>query len=611
MNTQGKRKLTHGKHIGAYISPWMIVGAVTILLIVVVVLAIRNINREKHGMAQVLSEKGAALIRSFEAGARTGMMGMMWGGDQVQNLLEETARQPDILYLAVTDKKGIVLAHSDKSKIGRIFRDEFSLEALNPETREQWKLTDHGTGRHAFEVYRYFQPLADCDPKTVRRRRRGMGGHKMMGQRSDWCFPSADGTTSRTATQQIIFVGLDVAPFEEARKEDIKHTLVISGVLMLLGFGGFVSLFLAENYRATKRVLQDTSAFADEVVANLPVGLIAAGRDGRIAFFNEAAETITGLNLSEARGREPDEVLPAHWCGLKDCIDQGQTILEQEMECVFANGESVPLSVSATRIVNEEGDFVGNILILRDLGEVRRLQEEIRRKEKLAALGSLAAGIAHEIRNPLSSIKGLATYFGNKYAETVEDKDSAGVMVREVDRLNRVISELLEFARPSELKMKPTDSNELLEHSLRLVQQDAKAENVEINLLTGDDLPLILLDPDRFSQALLNLYLNAIHAMEEGGTLSVKSSIGLHGDFEIEIADSGAGIDPNDLSKIFDPYFTTKSAGTGLGLAIVHKIIEAHEGDIKVKSEPGKGTIFTILIPIRENESVERGEHES
>jgi two-component system sensor histidine kinase HydH len=600
-----KIKTSKRGHLGTYISPWMIVGAVVILLIVVVVLAVRNINREKQYMAQVLSEKGAALIRAFEAGARTGMMGMMWGGDQVQRLLEETARQKDILYLTVTDNTGLILAHSDRDKIGQRFRGESSMKALNPDTREHWRLTDLGGGQRSFEVYRYFQPLANSDPKTFRRGPRGMGGHMMMGRRRDWCFPEGNRTRTSGRTDQIIFVGLDMEPFEEARKEDIRNTVIISAVLLILGFGGFLSLFLADRYRATSRVLQDTSAFADEVVTSLPVGLIATGRDGKIAFFNETAERITGGNLNDARGRDPDEVLPVHLCGLKERLDKGQTILEEEMECAFGDGKPVPLSVSASKIVNEEGDFVGTIVILRDLGEVRSLQEEIRRKEKLAAVGSLAAGIAHEIRNPLSSIKGLATYFGNKFAETDEDKESAGVMVREVDRLNRVISELLEFARPSELKLKQKNIKELLEHSVRLVQQDAKSNNIEIDLAVSDGLPSALLDPDRFSQALLNLYLNAIQAMDEGGVLSVKSTLGEEGEIKVEIADTGAGINPNDLNKVFDPYFTTKTKGTGLGLAIVHKIIEAHNGEIRIRSAPGKGTVFTLLMPTSASQNYE------
>jgi len=306
-----------------------------------------------------------------------------------------------------------------------------------------------------------------------------------------------------------------VAPFEDARREDIRNTIIISAILLLLGVGGFLSMIYAQSYRLTRRSLQDTSAFADEVVTHLPVGLIATDRNTKIAFFNAAAEKITGIRFDDARGKDAGEALPGHWCGLEENLMQGQPILEQEMECSFSNRKPVPLSVSASRIVNEDGNFVGNIIILRDLGEVRRLQEEVRRKEKLAALGRLAGGVAHEIRNPLSSIKGLATYFGSKFAEESEDREAANVMVREVDRLNRVVSELLELARPSELKLKPTALNALLAHSVRLVQQDARAKNIEINLSTSDDVSLIQVDADRLSQCLLNIYLNAIQYLPE------------------------------------------------------------------------------------------------
>jgi two-component system sensor histidine kinase HydH len=470
---------------------------------------------------------------------------------------------------------------------------------LEPEAQTRGKLIDNGSGQRSFEVYRYFQPVTSTDLKMRERmasmmKRRGM----MMRRDSDWCFPENPAENKR-----IIFVGLNAAPFEDARKEDIRNTIVISSVLVLLGFGGFISMFWAQSYRTTRRSLQDTSAFADEVVTHLPVGLIATGRDGKIAFFNAAAEKITGLNLHSARGKDPETVLPSHWCGLKEYLDQGETVLEQEMECVFTGQEAVPVSVSATQIVNEEGIFVGNILILRDLGEVRRLQEQIRRKEKLAALGGLAAGVAHEIRNPLSSIKGLASYFGGKFTEGSDDREAAGVMIREVDRLDRAISELLEFARPSELNLKPAAVNEMLAHSARLVQQDARTKNIEIHWSGSENLPQVQLDVDRFSQCLLNLYLNAIHSMDAGGVLSINSSPGDNENIKIEIADTGKGINPSDLKKIFDPYFTTKSTGTGLGLAIVHKIIEAHRGNIKVTSTPGKGTVFTIFIPIQPEES--------
>jgi two-component system sensor histidine kinase HydH len=357
-----------------------------------------------------------------------------------------------------------------------------------------------------------------------------------------------------------------------------------------------------QGYRSAKKSLQDTSAIKDQVVTSLPVGLIATDKDGKIAFYNSAAERITGLDLAQARGKEPDSVLPRHLCGLKESLDLGESINEKEMECEFTENKIVPVSISASKIINEEGQFVGQVLIIRDLGEVRRLQDEIRRKEKLAAIGGLAAGVAHEIRNPLSSIKGIASYYKSKFEDGSEDKEMAGVMIEEVDRLSRVISELLEFARPTKLNRKLSDMNELLKHSTRLVEQEAAAKKVDIQLnLTSESIEADV-DPDRLTQCFLNLFLNALQAMESGGRLTVSSSTGANGNVAIDIKDNGSGISAEDLSKIFDPYFTTKPKGTGLGLAIVHKIIEAHQGQIKVRSTIGQGTVFSIALPLGDSE---------
>ncbi|MBW1816757.1 MAG: PAS domain-containing protein [Deltaproteobacteria bacterium] len=599
-----KLNIPNRVHIATYVPPWMILGGVVILSVVVILLAVQNINREKRYMSQLLSEKAGALIKSFEAGTRTGMMGMMWGGAQVQTLLEETSRQPGILYLAVTDKKGRIVAHSDRDKIGREFMESAALRDLQPGAEARWRSTTSETGRPSFEVYRYFRPILKPGKNG---RRRGMGrGMGMMDGRNDWCLQ-----LERSENEHIIFVGLETAPFEAARKGDIRNAVIISSVLLLLGFAGLFSMFLAQSFRSTRRLLRDTSAFASKLVTSLPVGLIATDRDGRIAFFNDAAEKITGLEVDEVRGKAPGEVLPDRLCGLAPALEKGASLLERELECAFSQGKTVPVGVIATQIRNDEGEFVGNVLILRDLAEVRRLQGEIRRTEKLAALGGLAAGVAHEIRNPLSSIKGLASYFGSKFSEGSEDKEVAGVMVREVDRLNRVISELLEFARPSELKPAPTDLNGLLDHSLRLVQQDAVTRNITIDLRKDEKVPRVSIDPDRMTQCLLNLYLNAIQAMKEGGRLSIRSLLDGDGNASLEIEDTGEGIRPEDLNRIFDPYFTTKDSGTGLGLAIVHKILEAHDAGITVRSTPGKGTVFAISFKSDAGKGDEGGRHDA
>ncbi len=572
-------------------SPWIIIGSVAILLAIVIVQASQNFSREKKYMSRILSEKGIALIKTVEAGARTGMMGMQWGGRQVQTLLEETSRLHDVLFLAVVDQNGSVLAHSDKARVGSRFDLNPAMIEPRPTDDASWELIQMNDYGRSFVVYSQFRPISTST--GMMNRRSMMHGRGMMMEPSqDWCFQS-----SNDAGDRIILVGLNPKPFDAGRKEDIRNTMIIAGVLVVLGLAGFISMFWMNNYRITKQALQDTTAFADEVVTSLPVGLIATDKDGKIAFYNSAAERISGIDFSQALGKDPESVLPIQFCGLKETLNLGETISEEEMECEFSKGKIVPLSISASSIINEEGHGIGQVMIMRDLGEIRRLQAEIRRKEKLAAIGGLAAGVAHEIRNPLSSIKGIASYFKAKFTEGSDDQEMAGVMIEEVDRLSRVISELLEFARPMKLNLRLSNVNELLEHSVLLVQQEASSRNVQISFNTAPDPMMANVDSDRLTQCLLNLYLNALQAMEGGGQLSISGFV-QDRRLKIDIQDTGSGIEAENLYKIFDPYFTTKPKGTGLGLAIVHNVIEAHEGSVKVRSTPGHGTVFTILLPI-------------
>ncbi len=218
------------------------------------------------------------------------------------------------------------------------------------------------------------------------------------------------------------------------------------------------------------------------------------------------------------------------------------------------------------------------------------------RAERLAALGTLAAGVAHEIRNPLSSIKGFATYFGEKFAPGSPDRELAQVMVGEAERLNRVVSELLELTRPFELRLEPRNPSELLRHALMLVEGDCRAGGIDVEAETGSE-DLVPLDADRMRQALLNVLLNAIQAMPAGGTLGA-SVVRVRDRLEFHVRDTGPGIRAEDAARIFDPYFTTRGKGTGLGLPLVQKIIEAHGGRVRVVSEPGVGTEIILEIPV-------------
>ena len=228
----------------------------------------------------------------------------------------------------------------------------------------------------------------------------------------------------------------------------------------------------------------------------------------------------------------------------------------------------------------------------------QQLQEAMARKEKLMALGHLAAGVAHEIRNPLSSIKGLAKYFAERTPRGGEAQELALVMAKEADRLNRVVSELLELVRPAHLNYQPVDINALIHHSLQLVSQDAQSRGIELQFTPRPELTSIKADPDRLNQVLLNLYLNAMQAIGRDGVIHVSASEADRQRVKIVVKDSGKGMSDEELQAIFTPYFTTKADGTGLGLAVVQNIIEQHGGTIRAESQPGAGAIFTLWLPV-------------
>ncbi|MDA8141730.1 MAG: ATP-binding protein [Desulfobacteraceae bacterium] len=584
---------------GLRTSPWIVVGSAAILLVTILVLALQSYRRDEQYMARILSEKGAALIRTIEAGARTGMMRMMWGGDQVQALIEESALVPEVRYILILDPQGRALAASDRALIGAQTVDRPYLKNLDPSERVQWRLVRTADQARSFEVYKIFRPMGGRPgPGGMRDERPHLPNQGPMGPKGkDWCFGGDDPPGGRA----VILVGLDPSAYEVARKTDIRNTVVLCAVLVVLGLAGFISMYWMQSFRSAQRALQDTSAIADEIVTSLPVGLIATDKSGKIAFFNSAAERITGLDLSQARGQEPAAVLPANFCGLRESLEQGAAVFEKEMTCEFVANKIVPVSISASKIMNEAGQLVGHVMILRDLGEVRQLQESLRRQEKLAAIGGLAAGVAHEIRNPLSSIKGMATYFKSKFATGSEDKEAAEVMIQEVERLNRVISELLDFVRPTDLQWKATDLNELIAHSARLIQQEAATQHIAVRLKPAPQPVMAEVDADRLSQCLLNLYLNALQAMARGGELTVTLTALGPDAVRIDVEDSGEGIAAQDLDKVFDPYFTTKAKGTGLGLAIVHKIVTAHNGHVKISSTAGRGTKVSLIFPTRQS----------
>jgi len=573
------------------VPPWVLIGVAAVLLPIVAFVTIENINRQKEKSIQLLLEKGAALIRSFEAGTRTGMMGRQWGDFQLQQLLSETAQQPDIVHLLVTDDTGKALAHSSPDRIGAIHGSELDLKNISRDQTLRWRRITGPDGQTVFEVYRKFIPSGP--PAGMGMMRRHM--QQMMGRESR---PNRPENENIPDSARIIFVGLDMSPIEEAHRADVRHAVIMGAILALVGFAGFTLLFLVQSYRATRASLSRIKAFSDTVVENLPIGLLALDHLGKIAAFNNSAASILQLSAREVLGLEASGIIPPELLAEINQSKNRLDVIEKELECRRADGRIVPLEIGAGSLKDENDVFLGNVLLFRDLTEVQSLRREVARSQRLASLGRLAAGVAHEIRNPLSSIKGFATYFKERYPDRPDDQQTADIMIQEVDRLNRVVGQLLELARPISIKPQIISLVALLKDAVRLIEEQAAEKNISVLLQDNDPVDEVRIDPDCINQILLNLFLNAIDAMNDGGELKV--ALSLDGDSEeirITVSDTGCGISPEHLSRVFDPYFTTKSSGTGLGLAIAHNIVEAMGGRISVESEQEKGTTFTVTLP--------------
>ncbi len=360
------------------VPPWIILGAVAILVPIFVFWTLQNISKERVYVVRLLTEKGSALIRSIEAGTRTGMMGMRGGGFRVQRLIGETAQTPDIAYIMVTDASGNILAHSDEEEIGKMHGTDLDLERIAGSEKVQWRLIPSSEGASTFEVFRRFSP--------TRVPFRGPHGGRMQGP-----WPKEMREDLPPEQPEIIFVGLDMGPIEAARKQDTTNTILLASILLLIGFAGVFSLFLAQAYRSTRTSLTRIKAFSDNVVEKMPVGLVAMDGNGRIISFNQTAEAALRLPSDQAIGRPASEVLPRQVLDMVAALkDSTRTAIGKEFDCSFPDGRIVPLDVTLSSLKGEDGAVWGTIILCRDLTEVQSLKREVETSRRLHEHGSNA-----------------------------------------------------------------------------------------------------------------------------------------------------------------------------------------------------------------------------
>jgi PAS domain S-box-containing protein len=360
---------------------------------------------------------------------------------------------------------------------------------------------------------------------------------------------------------------------------------------------------LAESLSALER----TQTFLNSILESMNNGVIAIDTAGRITQFNQAAADILGYTLEETAGKPYAEVFARERDknnSLLAVLSSGTGHMRDEKVIWHKEGYPAPVSFQSALLKDQHGDVLGAVEIFSDISRIKALEEEMRRTKTMAALGEMSATVAHEIRNPLGA---MGVWAGLLDRDFDRDDPRRGTLKKIIDglgRLNRIVSNLLVYSRPIKAELRSVCLQDLLNETVNFIEIEIDRLEYGITVKKdwrADQPVCISVDPEKMQQVIMNLCLNAMQAMSAGGTLTVsvrKAPQRMNEYACFTVADTGPGIERERLDKIFDPFHTTKENGTGLGLAIVKKFIEHHSGYITVDSSAGKGTHFSVYVPL-------------
>jgi len=358
--------------------------------------------------------------------------------------------------------------------------------------------------------------------------------------------------------------------------------------------------------------------FNQNIIQSLDSGLLTIGLDGKINFLNRTAEKILNRKGEELKNVSIYDLFPK----INEAIEEGKRKTSdpssdyQRYQAFLTNyeGKKLYLGFSISPLTDPEGSLIGHTLIFQDITRIKEMEDQMKRGDKMAAIGLLAAGMAHEIRNPLASLSGSIQMLKSELVLDEYQQRLMEITIRESERLNGLITDFLLFAQPPQTNKMPWEIWKIIEETIELFTQSPPFhEGIHIKRPSLRDPIQVMIDPKQMKQVFWNLLINAGQAMSDGGEISIDLEKGNEAFGEanlplptqrtgkewvkISITDSGEGIPSQEKEKIFEPFFTTKERGTGLGLSIVHKIVENHNGVIKVESEVGRGSTFTIFLP--------------
>ena len=399
-------------------------------------------------------------------------------------------------------------------------------------------------------------------------------------------------------------VSTHLFPILEQSRTDLIAVTILLFLMSAITIGAVI--IRLHSYH-THRTLEEVKGLARHILESIPTGVLTINRTGLITAVNPAAEAVLKRSTTEMLGNTYETVFQEH-NAIRIVLDSArqrqQYVDHQDLPYDDGQGTKRTIRVSTAQLSDDEADLGGVILLAKDVSDWLALEQRVRGAEKLAALHTLSAGVAHELRNPLSAVdlnlQLLEEELREHHTLTATTAQYLQVLNAESRRLTAILDNFMKFARPGSLQFHGFDVKDVIAHIASLLQHEAEERHVRLQTTISDEMPTIVGDETQISQALLNVVVNAFQAMPNGGVTEITAAPLSTDDktwVEITVRDTGTGIKREDVSRLFEPFFTTKVHGSGLGLAIAYRILQDHGGEIRAASTPGLGTSVVIRLP--------------
>jgi PAS domain S-box-containing protein len=623
--------------------------ALSVVCLVVLLTAVMMVvveYRERKAIEAQVRKRGMTIARNLAAVSANALV--TYNYVLLEQQVGRLAQEEDVVYVIILDREGRVAAHSQHSDLqGQRLTDLGSRKAM--ETREP--LIQSGVDPRQGNIVEVAIPVFPTDERdkwgTVRVAvsLQGMYGEIQRTRLTIFIFGIVAALVGCLAA--LILARRITSPLEQLRTGalavaggDLAHRIDVRSADEI---GELATTFnhMTNDLQAQQAALQEANYELDaqlrevsnlerynaRILASMTNGLVTLNMEGRIVKWNDMAARITGYTVGDVEGRLCRELFASNPSFVRLLLDgiQGKGVWwDRGVAFIRPDGREVPIEINTSVLEDEIGQTTGLLGIFRDLSLVRELEQRLRRADRLAAVGRMAAMVAHEIKNPLVALKTFVDMVPRRAKDPVFIARFQDIVPKEVDRVNAIMEELLELSRPPRLSLRPLHVHEVIARCVALYEQQAAERGITIVQELAPVLAPVRADAEYLSRAVGNLAINAIQAMTTGGRLTIRTGngvpwlstlgettapvdLGTAADAAqafvfIALADTGTGMTPEQLDSLFTPFFTTKEKGTGLGLALTHKIIEEHQGHLHVESQFGIGSAFTILLPIH-NES--------